>query len=164
MATHWSFCLAFRNHLSVQKYNWLFALWMLLIYEFFAVFFYKPLVCHGRSKKMKEMVGGCCVCSDERGWPDNPLVYCDGTSCTVAVHQGDYNTCNPPSLGLRLLLSKVWNVPFLCILLFNYIIIVQCSYFPMYTSWCYLSYFFSLSFASYGDRKCIFSWSIFAIC
>lgn len=37
---------------------------------------------------MKEMVGGCCVCSDERGWPDNPLVYCDGNGCTVAVHQG----------------------------------------------------------------------------
>lgn len=38
---------------------------------------------------MKEMVGGCCVCSDERGWPDNPLVYCDGNGCTVAVHQGN---------------------------------------------------------------------------
>lgn len=37
---------------------------------------------------MKEMVGGCCVCSDERGWPENPLVYCDGQGCTVAVHQG----------------------------------------------------------------------------
>lgn len=31
--------------------------------------------------KMKEMVGGCCVCSDERGWPENPLVYCDGSQC-----------------------------------------------------------------------------------
>lgn len=41
---------------------------------------------------MKEMVGGCCVCSDERGWPENPLVYCDGQGCTVAVHQG--NTYN----------------------------------------------------------------------
>lgn len=38
---------------------------------------------------MKEMVGGCCVCSDDRGWPENPLVYCDGQSCTVAVHQGN---------------------------------------------------------------------------
>lgn len=35
------------------------------------------------------MVGGCCVCSDERGWPDNPLVYCDGNGCSVAVHQGN---------------------------------------------------------------------------
>ena len=38
--------------------------------------------------KMKEMVGGCCVCSDERGWTENPLVYCDGHGCNVAVHQG----------------------------------------------------------------------------
>ena len=37
---------------------------------------------------MKEMVGGCCVCSDERGWTENPLVYCDGHGCNVAVHQG----------------------------------------------------------------------------
>lgn len=36
---------------------------------------------------MKEMVGGCCVCSDERGWAENPLVYCDGQGCNVAVHQ-----------------------------------------------------------------------------
>lgn len=34
------------------------------------------------------MVGGCCVCSDERGWDENPLVYCDGHGCNVAVHQG----------------------------------------------------------------------------
>ena len=39
--------------------------------------------------KMKEMVGGCCVCSDERGWAENPLVYCDGHGCNVAVHQGE---------------------------------------------------------------------------
>ncbi|OQR73884.1 protein AF-10-like [Tropilaelaps mercedesae] len=36
---------------------------------------------------MKEMLGGCCVCSDERGWAENPLVYCDGAGCNVAVHQ-----------------------------------------------------------------------------
>lgn len=41
---------------------------------------------------MKEMLGGCCVCSDERGWTENPLVYCDGQGCTVAVHQG--SLCN----------------------------------------------------------------------
>ena len=35
-----------------------------------------------------EMVGGCCVCLDERGWDENPLVYCDGAGCNVAVHQG----------------------------------------------------------------------------
>ena len=37
---------------------------------------------------MVEMVGGCCVCSDEQGWNENPLVYCDGQGCNVAVHQG----------------------------------------------------------------------------
>ena len=36
------------------------------------------------------MVGGCCVCLDERGWDENPLVYCDGNGCNVAVHQGMY--------------------------------------------------------------------------
>lgn len=41
------------------------------------------------NRKVKEMIGGCCVCSDERGWSENPLVYCDGTGCTVAVHQGN---------------------------------------------------------------------------
>lgn len=41
---------------------------------------------------MKEMLGGCCVCSDERGWTENPLVYCDGQGCTVAVHQGLFVT------------------------------------------------------------------------
>ena len=37
---------------------------------------------------VREMIGGCCVCLDERGWNENPLVYCDGGGCTVAVHQG----------------------------------------------------------------------------
>ena len=36
----------------------------------------------------KEMIGGCCVCSDEFGSFDNPLVYCDGSNCSVAVHKG----------------------------------------------------------------------------
>ena len=39
---------------------------------------------------VREMVGGCCVCLDERGWNENPLVYCDGTGCSVAVHQACY--------------------------------------------------------------------------
>lgn len=43
------------------------------------------------------MVGGCCVCSDERGWAENPLVYCDGQGCTVAVHQGKLNS-SPSSM------------------------------------------------------------------
>lgn len=42
---------------------------------------------------MREMVGGCCVCSDERGWAENPLVYCDGHGCSVAVHQGNWPSC-----------------------------------------------------------------------
>uniref|UniRef100_A0A023EZ33 Putative phd finger protein af10 n=1 Tax=Triatoma infestans TaxID=30076 RepID=A0A023EZ33_TRIIF len=46
---------------------------------------------------MKEMVGGCCVCSDDRGWTENPLVYCDGPSCTVAVHQACYGIVTVPT-------------------------------------------------------------------
>lgn len=46
---------------------------------------------------MKEMVGGCCVCSDERGWDENPLVYCDGHGCNVAVHQACYGIVDVPS-------------------------------------------------------------------
>uniref|UniRef100_A0A2C9JU55 PHD-type domain-containing protein n=1 Tax=Biomphalaria glabrata TaxID=6526 RepID=A0A2C9JU55_BIOGL len=49
------------------------------------------------SKKVKEMIGGCCVCSDERGWNENPLVYCDGTGCTVAVHQACYGIVQVPT-------------------------------------------------------------------
>ncbi|XP_061185914.1 protein AF-10-like [Saccostrea echinata] len=45
---------------------------------------------------MKEMVGGCCVCSDERGWAENPLVYCDGQGCNVAVHQACYGIVHVP--------------------------------------------------------------------
>lgn len=43
------------------------------------------------------MVGGCCVCSDERGWSENPLVYCDGQHCTVAVHQACYGIVTVPT-------------------------------------------------------------------
>ncbi|VDK26581.1 unnamed protein product [Anisakis simplex] len=39
------------------------------------------------------MLGGCCVCADENGWEANPLVYCDGPNCEVAVHQGIYFFC-----------------------------------------------------------------------
>ena len=46
---------------------------------------------------MKEMVGGCCVCSDETGTPENPLVYCDGEGCTVAVHQACYGIVSVPA-------------------------------------------------------------------
>ncbi|XP_060517755.1 protein AF-10 [Cylas formicarius] len=46
---------------------------------------------------MREMVGGCCVCSDDRGWSENPLVYCDGQSCSVAVHQACYGIVTVPT-------------------------------------------------------------------
>lgn len=46
---------------------------------------------------MKEMVGGCCVCSDESGSPENPLVYCDGDGCNVAVHQACYGIVAVPA-------------------------------------------------------------------
>ncbi|TRY79337.1 hypothetical protein TCAL_06604 [Tigriopus californicus] len=45
----------------------------------------------------REMVGGCCVCSDERGWDENPLVYCDGLGCNVAVHQACYGIVSVPT-------------------------------------------------------------------
>lgn len=45
----------------------------------------------------KEMVGGCCVCSDENGWTENPLVYCDGQGCNVAVHQACYGIVTVPT-------------------------------------------------------------------
>lgn len=53
-----------------------------------------PPPTHGSS--MREMVGGCCVCSDERGWAENPLVYCDGHGCSVAVHQGELSRGSRP--------------------------------------------------------------------
>uniref|UniRef100_A0A183J6L4 AWS domain-containing protein n=1 Tax=Soboliphyme baturini TaxID=241478 RepID=A0A183J6L4_9BILA len=37
---------------------------------------------------MREMVGGCCVCAEDTGFVENPIVYCDGDKCNVAVHQG----------------------------------------------------------------------------
>ncbi|KIH64758.1 PHD-finger [Ancylostoma duodenale] len=42
------------------------------------------------------MLGGCCVCADENGWTDNPLIYCDGPGCEVAVHQGCYGIQEVP--------------------------------------------------------------------
>ena len=41
------------------------------------------------------MVVGCCVCSDETGTPENPLVHCDG--CNVAVHQACYGLIQVPA-------------------------------------------------------------------
>lgn len=39
---------------------------------------------------------GCCVCADDSGYCDNPLVYCDGSGCNVAVHQACYGIVNVP--------------------------------------------------------------------
>jgi hypothetical protein len=36
----------------------------------------------------EDLVGGCCVCSDDQGFANNALVYCDGKGCTVACHTG----------------------------------------------------------------------------
>lgn len=47
-------------------------------------------------RKSREMIGGCCVCLDETGWPDNKLVYCDGGGCNVAVHQACYGIISVP--------------------------------------------------------------------
>ena len=40
----------------------------------------------------KQMVGRCCVCSDDKCTSNNLLVYCDG--CNVAVHKGCYGIIN----------------------------------------------------------------------
>ncbi|KFW86129.1 Protein AF-10, partial [Manacus vitellinus] len=37
------------------------------------------------------------VGSDERGWAENPLVYCDGHGCNVAVHQACYGIVQVPT-------------------------------------------------------------------
>lgn len=75
------------------------------------------------SSSMKEMIGGCCVCSDERGWAENPLVYCDGHGCNVAVHQGECAGRLPPApllpqapspLPLGLVPPPSLLFPFLC--------------------------------------------------
>ena len=34
------------------------------------------------------MLGGCCVCLGKQRRATNPLVYCDGQGCNVAVHKG----------------------------------------------------------------------------
>ena len=52
-------------------------------------------------------VGGCCVCSDEQGWNENPLVYCDGQGCSVAVHQGSFSFCHKHSPPLSP--SLLWD-------------------------------------------------------
>ncbi|CAF2527129.1 unnamed protein product [Rotaria sp. Silwood2] len=44
----------------------------------------------------EELVGGCCVCSDDQGFANNALVYCDGKGCTVACHTACYGIVTIP--------------------------------------------------------------------
>ncbi|CAF1611709.1 unnamed protein product [Adineta ricciae] len=44
----------------------------------------------------EELVGGCCVCSDDQGFANNALVYCDGKDCTVACHTACYGIVSIP--------------------------------------------------------------------
>ncbi|UJR10358.1 hypothetical protein I4U23_014563 [Adineta vaga] len=44
----------------------------------------------------EELVGGCCVCSDDQGFSNNALVYCDGKECTVACHTACYGIISIP--------------------------------------------------------------------
>ena len=41
------------------------------------------------TNETEELIGGCCVCSDDQGFANNALVYCDGKGCTVACHTGE---------------------------------------------------------------------------
>lgn len=36
------------------------------------------------------------LCLNQSGWSENPLVYCDGPNCTVAVHQACYGIVSVP--------------------------------------------------------------------
>lgn len=76
---------------------------------------------------MKEMVGGCCVCSDERGWPENPLVYCDGQNCTVAVHQACYGIVTVPT-GVSFKLYRLLNLFKLTSLISSHGIVVNVNH------------------------------------
>ncbi|XP_050546902.1 protein AF-10-like [Daktulosphaira vitifoliae] len=49
---------------------------------------------------MKEMLGNCSVCSEDKAFDGNPLVYCDGPNCNVAVHKACY--------GIRVVPKGSW--------------------------------------------------------
>lgn len=46
------------------------------------------------------MLGNCSVCSEDKAFDDNPLVYCDGRNCNVAVHKACY--------GIRVVPKGSW--------------------------------------------------------
>jgi protein AF-17/10 len=58
--------------------------------------YYNDLINSDNVDNDKQMLGGCCVCSDDIGYADNELVYCDGKRCQVAVHQGCYGIITIP--------------------------------------------------------------------
>lgn len=68
----------------------------------------------------KEMIGGCCVCSDDRGWTENPLVYCDGEGCNVAVHQGE--------------LSRIYIISYINYYIYIYMYVLM--FFPVHSTPC----------------------------
>ena len=47
----------------------------------------------------REMVGGCCVCSDERGWDEKHLSYC--TNSKNAIPHSDHRREPPPAWESR---------------------------------------------------------------
>lgn len=46
------------------------------------------------------MLGNCSVCCEDKAYNDNPLVYCDGKNCNVAVHKACY--------GIRVVPKGSW--------------------------------------------------------
>jgi len=48
------------------------------------------------TNETEELIGGCCVCSDDQGFANNALVYCDGKGCTVACHTACYGIVSIP--------------------------------------------------------------------
>lgn len=52
--------------------------------------FYFNYIYYFLGNEMKEMLGNCSVCSEDKAFDDNPLVYCDGRNCNVAVHKACY--------------------------------------------------------------------------
>ena len=65
------------------------------------------------SNKNEDLVGACCVCSDDQGFANNALVYCDGKDCTVACHTGkNKRSYHSRSIYERLFcfsFSLLWN-------------------------------------------------------
>ena len=56
----------------------------------------------------EELIGGCCVCSDDQGFSNNALVYCDGKGCTVACHTGKEKQTELNILKISILFSMLW--------------------------------------------------------